>query len=88
LLFAGDLVITASAGVEAGIPRQFFGFFGRAKDILPELPQIWPKNFHSANFPTGISCSSWLLINSLKLKHEVTGNSWLILYTAHLICCV
>jgi len=28
-----------------------FGGVGTAKDIFPEFPQIFPKNFHATYFP-------------------------------------
>jgi len=44
------------------------------------------RNFFAANFPLQIICSSWLLTDSHKLKHEVTRNNLLILFTVNFLC--
>ena len=49
------------------------GNFLGAKNTLPEFPKFARKSFMRQSF-----CSCWLLINSHKLKHEVTKNSLLI----------
>jgi len=55
--------------------------FGNAKDILSEFRRIYPENFYAANFPPGNFLYSWLLINSRKVKHEISRNILLVLYT-------
>jgi len=59
-------------------------FLRGVKNILPEFPKIFQKNLYVENFPLQIFCSCWLLIYSHTLKHEVTRNTLLILYTVYL----